>query len=96
MSALSPQEQEALRHAALEYLVERPRFAFDASAIARALQRRAYVDFNINAENLRQTLDFLLELGHVKASVDELGSTTCFSASAKGILAEERRKTNAP
>ena len=94
MITLTPAEKEALRHAVLEYLAERSRFYFDAPAITRALQRRGYVDFNIDADNVSQALDLLLEMQFLKSKVDELGSTKVFAASVQGILAEERRQAN--
>jgi alkylation response protein AidB-like acyl-CoA dehydrogenase len=93
MIILTPSEKEALRHAALEYLAERARFFFDAPAITRALQRRSYVDFQIDTDCVREALGFLLETNLVKCKVDDLGSTKVYAASAQGILAEERRKS---
>ena len=92
MIVLTASERETLRHAALDYLVERSRFFFDATAMARALQKRGYVDFAIDTENVRAELDLLEEVELVKSKVDELGSTKYYAAAAKGILAEERRK----
>jgi hypothetical protein len=93
MITLTPSEKESLRHAILEYLVERSRFYFDAPAIARALQRRSYVDFKTDVDNVREALEFLEEVHHLKTKVDELGSTKVFAASAQGVLAEERRQS---
>jgi hypothetical protein len=93
MILLTPTEKEALRHAVLEYLAERARFYFDAPAITRALQRRNYVDFNIDVDNVREALEFLRELQHLKSKIDDFGSTEVFAASAQGILAEERRQS---
>ena len=92
MISLTLIEQETLRHAVLEYLVERQRFYFTPDAIARALPRRNYVDFAVESENVRQALALLEEMGLVKNKVDDLGSTKCFAATAQGILAEERRR----
>jgi hypothetical protein len=95
MTTLTPTEKETLRHAILEYLVERARFYFEPAAIARALPRRSYVDFPIDADNVREALSFLEEMKHVQSTVDALGSTKTFKASAQGILAEERRQAEA-
>jgi len=92
MITLNPKEKETLRHVLLEYLVERIRFFFDAAAIARALPRRGYVDFNIDEACVRDALDLLAEKGLVKSKDDELGSTKFFRATADGVLAEERRQ----
>jgi len=93
MIILTPSEKQALRHSILEYLVERARFYFDAPAITRALQRRAYVDFNIDVDNVREALTFLEEFRHLKIKIDDLGSTKVYAASAQGVLAEERRQS---
>ena len=87
---MTTQEKELLRHAALEALAARQGIALTVAGIARRV--RTEVDFKFTDEELRAELDFLMSLGFVGFDFDELGSTSYWKVTAKGVLHYERKQ----
>lgn len=79
--------KEMCRHDGLQYLAERPRLRFDAVMVRRGVNR-AGGDFT--DEEMREALEFLTGLDHVRAEPDGLGSTLYYQVTSSGILFAER------
>jgi len=85
---MSGEDKELVRHAVLECLVTRHPVALPAAGIARRI--RTEVDVEFGAEDVAGALAVLEGLGLVKRQVDELGSSEWWSATAQGVLKQER------
>lgn len=83
-------DTELLRHAIRRYLVTRRPAAFPHEAVHGALTARKLVDFPITPDDVARELALLEGLGQVEHHTNELGSLRFYSATAAGILAQER------
>lgn len=89
---MTNEEKNLLRRAVRRYLAERSPCAFEASAMARHLKTRQYVDFDFTVADVEQALALLAGLSpaQTKKQADPLGAITYWSATSDGILAHER------
>lgn len=85
---MTSDDKTLLRHAAIEVLASRHPAALPLTGIRRRVEQA--VDFEVSSEDLASALDFLLDLGQVKAEPDPLGSILYYRATAAGLLAVER------
>lgn len=79
--------KEECRHAALEFLAERPAVSHAVGAIRRGINREGGdYDYGETA----QAVELLVGLGLAKVIPDPLGSTRYYQISAQGTLQHER------
>ena len=87
---MNAQQNEELRHAALEVLAVRHPTAHPLHAVRRRIDKDHLIDFRYDDDALNAALHFLAGLDLVVVNLDELGSTGHFSATPRGVLAHER------
>ncbi len=83
-------DNEDLRHLALEALVLRYRDRLPLRALRRVVESESA--FSFDEAQLVAALEFLRDLGHVRVEIDPLGSTRYWQATAQGVLHWEREK----
>jgi len=89
---MSQSETERLRHAILDYLVQRRPLAFDSESISRLLCVNQMIDFKTNQTECFRELQLLKDFALVDEIHDPLGSTHFYRANGKGILECERMR----
>jgi hypothetical protein len=91
---MNSEQNEALRRAALEVLAARHPVAMPSRAIRRRIETEQLVDFRFEDEALLSALSFLEDSDYLSLSLDSLGSTAYWRATAAGKLAFERGEIN--
>ena len=90
MSKLSQMDREVLRRQMLKFLAERFRLLLDVKAIASMMKARRYIDFEIEQEDVDQSLALLTGMGLVVEKPDPFGATKYYQVTAEGMLESER------
>lgn len=85
---MNANENEMLRHAVLECLVLRHPNAVLTAGVRRAVTSQ--LPFAVTEQECRGALEVLAGLGLVKNEVDEMGSSQWWTATALGVLKQER------
>lgn len=91
---MNPEQNQALRHAALEVLATREGIAWPARTIRRRITDDDLVEFKPDEADVARALDFLCGLAEplIKRLIDPLGSSNCYQATSEGVLHWERSK----
>jgi hypothetical protein len=83
-------DREMLRKVLLKFLAERFRLAFAPAQIASLMTRRAMIDFEIDSEDVEQSLVIVMGLNLVEEITEEMGATKYYKITAKGVIENER------
>jgi len=84
-------QQEELRQACLEFLVDRYPLAYMADAMNRMLARRQRIDFKVLDSDLVATLAFLRDKGMVERIMESIGVIPAWRATAEGVSYWQRK-----
>jgi DNA-binding PadR family transcriptional regulator len=88
---LDPSERQALRHAVLAFLAERPAVAHGADVITQRLNAQpGRLDFRPSEPDVVDALSVLVSMSLLREQHDPLGAQKYFQATHAGVLAHER------
>lgn len=86
------EQNEQLRHAALEVLALRYPTALPLDRVRRRIHADGLVEFGYSDDELAAALDFLREEKLLEFNPDPLGSTRYWKATSEGVKRFERAK----